>query len=190
MQIGVSKEEFEVHLLSAKHQRNINARDLSSLSSSAETVFSVPSVSLETNGECEERGKCVENQCRNGVPDAPINSDVGSTRSARSQDHTIAVTDSSRRNKFAKNASIDGLVYTMTNCSQRIPEESVAFIETNIPFADPVISGIFFSHKDEDLHDTSTKTVLNLPFRWNREWTLISLSRNYNNMYSNFRLDL
>lgn len=147
MQIGVSKEEFEVHLLSAKHQRNINARDLSSLSSSAETVFSVPSASPETNSECEERGKCVVNQCRNGVPDAPNNSDVESTRSGRSQDNTIAVTDSPRRNKVAKNMSIDRLVYAMSNCSQRIPEESVAFIETNIPFADPVISGIFFSKR-------------------------------------------
>lgn len=143
MQIGVSKEEFEVHLQSAKHQRNINVRDLSSLSSSATTVFSLPIMSPKTNGECGVEKIGVVNQ--NGAADSPNDSDVESTRSGCSQNNVIAAMDSPRRNIVVKNMSIDGLLLAMSDCSQRIPEESVAFIETNIPFADPVISGIFIN---------------------------------------------
>lgn len=146
MQIGVSKEEFEVHLESIKHQRNINLRALSSLSSSAETVFSVPSATFDTsqpNFECNEEPNGYVNH--NGLSNSS-NASVESTLSTLSRNNhnsnnTISVTISNKRDVPTNRISIDDLL-AMTNGTDHIPEESVAFIETNIPFGDPVISGI------------------------------------------------
>lgn len=136
MQIGVTKEEFEVHLQSVKHQRNKDIRDLSSLSSSAETVFSAPSQPLETINNFQR--KCDENH--NGLlSDAANDNDEGTCQStALSENNIISVmrTTSKRNDDVLKNTTINGLLL------ERILEETVAFIETNIPFADPVNSGI------------------------------------------------
>lgn len=140
MQIGVSREEFEVHLQSVKHQRNKHVRDLSSLSSSAETVFSAPSVSPETNDDFHDgEPKCDENH--NGLSSAKNDYDEDSLPTTFDQHDCIPVAHASRRDETTKNVAIDSL-FSMSNCTERILEESVAFIETNIPFADPVISGI------------------------------------------------
>lgn len=141
MQIGVSREEFEVHLQSAKHQRNKNARDLSSLSSSAETVFSAPSVSPESKDDFRNgEAKCNENH--NGLSGA-MNENDEDCMPMLGQHEFISVAHASRMDEATKSAAIDSL-FSMSNCTERILEESVAFIETNIPFADPVISGTYF----------------------------------------------
>lgn len=137
MQIGVSKEEFEVHLQSAKHQRNKNLRELSSLSSSAETVFSVPPVSLETNGNRDTERTHAPNH--NGVLTI-ANHNLGSTLSMHSRSSNISATNSQNSDYNTKRIVISNQhLLAMPSESEIILEESVAFIETNIPFADPVV---------------------------------------------------
>lgn len=141
MQIGLSKEEFEVHLQSVKHQHNKDIRDLSSLSSSAETVFSVPSQPHETINNFQR--KCDENHNNGLLSNATNdnNNDDGTCQSTIFNENNIIsvmTTTSKRDDDVVKTTTINGLLL------ERIQEESVAFIETNIPFADPVNSGIFF----------------------------------------------
>lgn len=138
MQIGVSREEFEVHLQSAKHQRNKNVRDLSSLSSSAETVFSAPTTSIETYKIYDDGQKCDENH--NRLSDT-VNDKVDNATLSTNGEITSNSTTNSPKREDTTNNMANGNSLAVPNGTDCILEESYAFIETNIPFADPVVSG-------------------------------------------------
>lgn len=131
MQIGVSKEEFEVHLQSVKHMRNRSVRALSSLSSSAETVFNAPSVSLANNNrdclKCDENHNSLSNIANGGVDHF---------QSRHDETMNDPMTDSVTSTDMAAEDFLND-----TDGADNIHEESGAYIETNIPFADPVIVG-------------------------------------------------